>query len=245
MSRLGEWARSGGLVGDLVPTTALDEATRDAMFVLMDTNFIRHPRSVFEEDLAGKEWVVLMRSEEDGSLKGFSTFVTSQEHIDGQPMGVLFSGDTIVSPDAWGSMVLARVWLHGAWQAAARLEGPLYWFLICSGFRTYRFLSVFWSEYYPHPRTETPAEAQQLLDVLARRRFGDRYDHGIIRLPGGALREGIGTINDGRRRNAHVAFFESKNPGHARGDELACLCRLAPDNLSRAGWRIHRAITGG
>jgi hypothetical protein len=29
-----------------------------------------------------------------------------------------------------------------------------------------------------------------------------------------------------------VRFFLAANPGYVRGDELLCLCRLAPDNLT-------------
>jgi len=36
----------------------------------------------------------------------------------------------------------------------------------------------------------------------------------------------------------HVAFFVRRNPGHARGDELACLCELNESNLTRAGRRM-------
>jgi hypothetical protein len=36
----------------------------------------------------------------------------------------------------------------------------------------------------------------------------------------------------------HVACFAARNPGHARGDELACLCELTESNLTRAGRRM-------
>ena len=35
-----------------------------------------------------------------------------------------------------------------------------------------------------------------------------------------------------------MAFFVSKNPGHARGDELVCLTEAHPENLTRAGQKL-------
>jgi hypothetical protein len=32
-------------------------------------------------------------------------------------------------------------------------------------------------------------------------------------------------------RDQHIAFFQLRNPGHRRGDELVCLARFHPDNL--------------
>ena len=41
-----------------------------------------------------------------------------------------------------------------------------------------------------------------------------------------------------RLRDPQVAFFARMNPGHARGDELACLTELSRANLTRAGQRM-------
>jgi hypothetical protein len=35
-----------------------------------------------------------------------------------------------------------------------------------------------------------------------------------------------------------VAFFDSRNPGHARGDELACITGVSRSNVTRAGARM-------
>jgi hypothetical protein len=42
-----------------------------------------------------------------------------------------------------------------------------------------------------------------------------------------------------------VSHFLRCNPGHARGDELACLAEIATDNLTAAGRRILAAIGRG
>jgi hypothetical protein len=82
---------------------------------------------------------------------------------------------------------------------------------------------------------ETPVFESDLLQSVAIRRFGTRYDPaaGILRAKPGdqRLREGIAELDDKRLRDPHVAFFRERNPGHAQGDELVCLARFHPDNL--------------
>jgi hypothetical protein len=41
--------------------------------------------------------------------------------------------------------------------------------------------------------------------------------------------------------DAHVQYFLQRNPGHAEGDELACLTELDDANLNAAGRRMVRA----
>jgi hypothetical protein len=82
---------------------------------------------------------------------------------------------------------------------------------------------------------------RRILDALAMAKFGAAYDatRGVVRLPGATpLRHGVAEITPRRLRDPHVAFFVAANPGHARGDELACLVRVTPDNVTRAGRRM-------
>ena len=52
------------------------------------------------------------------------------------------------------------------------------------------------------------------------------------------LRGPLGEIPASRRRNADVAFFIDRNPGHAQGDELVCLTKISETNLTPAGRRM-------
>ena len=110
-----------------------------------------------------------------------------------------------------------------------------YWFLISSGWRTYRYLPLFFRDFYPRDASMKP-----LLDTIAFTKFGDAYDvrTGVIRLATPApLREGV-SDPEARMSNPHVRFFVEANPGHADGDELACLVRVGVDNLTPAGLRM-------
>jgi hypothetical protein len=207
--------------GRLARREAVTGAERDAMFALLDEYFLGVTREQFEADLAEKNWVIVL--EEAGRVRGFSTLLVRD--------GVVHSGDTIVHREAWGSSALARTWLE-----AVKQLRPQYWLLITSGFRTYRFLPVFWKEFWPrHDAPERPA----LLEKLARERFGRRYDNGIVRFDAPQiLRNGLKEIPPGRLDDPHVRFFAERNPGHAAGDELVCLCPLTAENQTAAGRRL-------
>ena len=72
-------------------------------------------------------------------------------------------------------------------------------------------------------------------------KFGDEYDaeRGVIRFHQAApLQSGVAEITPQRLKDPHVAFFVQANPGHAHGDELACLAELSRGNLTPAGARM-------
>ena len=80
------------------------------------------------------------------------------------------SGDTIVERTWWGSPALARTWVRAVRQLAPETSREVYWLLLTSGFRTYRFLPVFFRNFYPRYDADS-AEDRMLLDELARERF--------------------------------------------------------------------------
>src|ERR1044071_9604510 len=132
-------------------------------------------RERFETDLAEKPWVLLL---EDGQeLRGFSTLLLYETALPGEgACTVVYSGDTIVDPAAWGSAALPRCWIA----AVRRLReehprGRLWWLLLTSGFRTYRFLPVFWKDFWPRREAATPPDIQDRLDHLAGERLGALY----------------------------------------------------------------------
>jgi hypothetical protein len=212
---------------DIVARAELTRRDRDAMFALYSTYFATTDRIAFERDLAEKEWVILL-CDEDGAIDGFSTLM--RLHIGGAT--VFFSGDTIVARHRWGTFALPRLWARHVF---AEADANTYWFLISSGYRTYRYLPVFFRDFYPRDATLKP-----LLDAIATAKFGDAYDPegGIIRLATPApLREGLSDPAP-RMKNPDVRFFVKANPGHADGDELACLVRVDVANLTAAGLRM-------
>ncbi len=216
------------------------------MYGLLERYFAGTERARFEADLSEKEAVILLRGARSGRIEGFSTFMRMTTHIDNQRLVAFFSGDTIVDREYWGETALARIWGEAVFGEAVRIaeECPgtrVYWFLICSGYKTWRFLPVFFREFFPNPNGPTPPHVQRLLDTLGTRKFGEEYmpGTGIVRFRAATpLRHGIAEVTAQRLRDPHVAFFARMNPGHANGDELACLTELSRSNLTRAGQRM-------
>jgi hypothetical protein len=225
---------------EMLPREALTAAQRDEMFALLVRHFDGVTRGQFERDLVEKNWVIEIRR--DGRLLGFSTLLVVEENFDGRALTAIYSGDTIVAPEAWRSPALARTWIAAVNHLRTTFPArPCYWLLLTSGFRTYRFLPVFWREFFPRHDAPTPASAQRLLQHLTRSRYGDSFDseEGIVRFPHPQrLRGRLANLPTGRESNSHVAFFLARNPGHMAGDELACLTEISEDNLTPAGLRM-------
>ncbi|HEU4937898.1 MAG TPA: hypothetical protein VFT39_15675 [Vicinamibacterales bacterium] len=230
------------LHGRVVETCTLSASLRDAMFTLLTSHFVGVDRRTFERDLDEKRCAILL--EDDASrLRGFSTMVVYESHAAGRSVWVVYSGDTIVDRAWWGTPALARSWVRAVRQLAPANVRDVYWLLLTSGFRTYRFLPVFFRDFYP--RYDSPwCLEQELLSALARERFGPQYDDasGIVRLrkPQVLAPDLIG-LPAGRLTDPHVAFFLTRNPGFVRGDELACLARIDDSNLTPAARRMTRA----
>lgn len=224
----------------IVPRAELLLAQTDEMFELLSHYFDGVTQAQFARDLTEKNWVVLVRR--DLRLVGFSTLLVYETSFEGEPVSIVYSGDTIVAPEAWGTTALARGWITAVNQLRERYpRGRYYWLLLTSGFRTYRFLPVFWRDFYPCFNAPTPSGIRRLRDQLAAERFGEQFDSisGIVRFDHPQrLRGELKIIPTERTADPHVAFFAAQNPGHVNGDELVCLTELSYENLTAAGRRM-------
>jgi hypothetical protein len=231
------------VTGRLVRRGDLTADERARMLALLQDHFAGVTAERFARDLAEKTWALLL--EDETGLRGFSTLLLWEATPPGEePCTVVYSGDTIVERGAWGSAALPRSWIAAVRQLREHHpRGRLWWLLLTSGFRTYRFLPVFWKAFWPRFDAETPAADRARLSFLARERLGDAYreKEGVVRFPEPQrLREGLDDVPEGRLADPHIAFFLERNPGWREGDELACLTEIAEENLTRAGWRMWR-----
>jgi hypothetical protein len=216
----------------------------EAMFSLLAAQFEQISAERFRLDLDSKAWAILLH-DGTGRLRGFSTLDCYESRFRGGPVAVVYSGDTVVDEEAAGGFALSRTWI-GAVQLLRHLHprGPLYWLLIVSGYRTYRFLPVYWKRFHPRHDAHPSPETRALVDALATERFGPLYDpeRGIVRFPEPqVLRARYRGLPPARLADADVAFFANRNDGHERGDELVCLTELSRDNLTPAGLRMWAA----
>src|SRR5262245_9895912 len=165
------------LKGLLVPTSAVTDAQLGAMFALMDRHYENVTRAAFTGDLNEKRWVILLLDPQTEEVCGFSTQVLLDATVAGRPIKALFSGDTIVARDRWGDPALAHVWGRLALSLIDSLpDVELYWLLISKGYKTYRFLPLFFREFYPRHDVPTPEWATAVIDALGHWRYPGRYD---------------------------------------------------------------------
>ena len=205
------------------------------MFALYSTYFEATNEEIFRADLAEKDYVILLR-DASGEIKGFSTGAILEIMSGETRARAIFSGDTIIHHENWGEQTLPLAFAAQAGRVKAqRPAEPLYWFLVSKGYRTYRYLSLFFNDYAPRWYLATPQRQQALLDGLAGGKFGSAYDHrtGVIRYPvsHGQLRGVWADVRETMMRKPEVCFFLQRNPGYRNGDELACLAELSAENI--------------
>lgn len=240
-------ASAPAATADAARREALAGAERAELYALLQEHFEGVLPEQFNRDLDEKDWVLRIRMGE--RLIGFTTLQARAFEHEGRHLRVLYSGDTIMSPEGWGSPVLAKGWISLVHRIQAEHpDDPWYWLLLSSGFRTYRFLPVFWREFWPRVDAEAPSDMRALTNALAHDRFGTQYNAtaGVVRFDRPQrLRGQLAAIPEGRELDPHVRFFLELNPGHAAGDELVCLAPIHDDNLTAAGIRIVRAVRRG
>lgn len=231
----------GRLTGSVKAVVELGCPEREQMFRLLERHFENATRERFDADLEEKQWAILLH-ERGGALQGFSTLTRMDDEENGRPVTAFFSGDTVISREFWGETVLPRLWSRLVFRLAEELkERTVYWFLICSGYKTYRFLPVFFRRFYPACDREVPEEVRRVMDRLATRKFAGEYHQaqGVVRFREATpLKAGIADVTEERLKDPHVSFFHRANPGHTGGDELVCLTEVRHDNLTPAGRRM-------
>lgn len=237
------------LVAQILDQDELTSTVRNQMFAMMCEHYENVQYASFDRDLAEKNWVIVLRHAATNELCGFSTQTLVETTVQGRPVTALFSGDTIVHRDHWGDRALSQHWGRFSLQLIdLHPQRELYWFLISQGYRTYRFLPLFFHEFYPRWDAPTPPHAQAVLNALAAERYPREFDpaHGVIRATASQyrLRTGIGEVTPSRLRDPHVEFFQHRNPGHAAGDELCCLAPLTRENFTTAAYHVigHGAV---
>jgi hypothetical protein len=216
---------------------------RDEMFALMEQHYLNIHRDDFDRDLSEKQWVIQIVEPDSGRLFGFSTQTIVDFCVAGRPVKALFSGDTVIDRRHWGSPALALAWGRLAFAMMEQHGGDeLVWTLISKGFRTYRFLPVYFREFFPRFDAATPERAREIIDAFGRTMFPDRYDaaSGVVRAGADRcrLRPEVGGDGGERTCDPHVQFFLRVNPQHGQGDELVCVAPLSRANFTRLAERL-------
>ncbi len=143
----------------------------DRMFTLMDTYYEGMKREKFIRDLNEKNGVIILTGE-NGEIQGFSTYLFIQTVYQDRKIATLFSGDTIISREYWGSQALVKSYAFLLYRLIEENKGKLrYWFLISKGFRTYMPLPLHFKIFYPSLGVETPPFEKGLIEYLANMKY--------------------------------------------------------------------------
>lgn len=227
-----------------VPVAEIDSDLCKAMVELYHTYYDGSNEEKFRADLLEKHEAVLLFF--DDALVGFTTWMHYEHQWNNQTLRIIFSGDTIVHRDHWGQQNLAFAKLRRMADFRNSAPGkPLYWFLLVKGHRTYRYLSAFAINWFPHWGRGS-ADLQCLADSLARTRYGSMYNPvtGVVEFPAtcGYLKNVIAYPSPKELEKKEVQFFIERNPLFHQGHELVCVCELSENNLKPIAARIFKEI---
>lgn len=219
------------LTGKVIERQLLTSQDIDAMYCLMDSFYDHMDKEIFLRDLSAKEYCILLRDESE-AIQGFSTQKLLSFLVDGRPVHGVFSGDTIIHPDYWGSPVLFQQFARFFFSYGERYA-HFYWFLISKGYKTYRILPTFFREFYPNYRKATPNAIKRLMDEFGAEMYPKEYNSGVIvyRQIKDCLRQGVADLTPQRLKNPDIVFFVHQNPGYQKGDDLVCVAELTRSNL--------------
>jgi hypothetical protein len=220
---------------EIVEVLEITDLLKKEMFSIMEEHYANVHWGDFLSDLSEKHWVILLFSEEK-KLVGFSTqlILLPEANSGFKDCIVLFSGDTIIAHEYWGSLALPVAFLQLVSMIQKSHPGKtVYWMLITKGLRTYKFLSVFLKDYYPCHFAATPPLIQELMKNMGKRKFGSAYniEKGIIEAGEKSQYLKKTFQPETKKKNEVAEFFYTCNPGYSKGDELLCFAEISNLNL--------------
>ncbi len=232
------------LLCEVVPVRSLQTNTLCEMFSLFCTYFSQTHFQNFLNDISEKDWVFLFRDTTKKNVQGFSTLRIFEHRFQAQVMTIVYTGDTIIHKPYRNSLVFAKNWIGTVCNLTKEVTHPVYWFLLSSGYRTYRCFPVYFKQFYPVYNDATPHLIKELMKDVSTYLFGQQFNPatGIVRFDKGntPLVERECNPPVSRLNDPHIQYFVEQNPGHVYGDELVCLAEVSGENFSKAGKRVAR-----
>jgi hypothetical protein len=224
------------LKGEIYTVSDLVLEQKKRMCYLLNRYFQHITYDCFENDLSEKDWVIMLSDADSGVIQGFSTQKLLRATVRNMNVRGLFSGDTIIDKDFWGGTALVKKWFELVFSLLEEeRDSKLYWFLISMGYKTYRYLPIYFYNFYPCFNKNTPVHEKSVLDAFARMKYPQQYsvDRGIIHFDQdvACLKADFAKIPEHKLSDPHVKYFLEMNPLFAEGDELACLAELTEHNL--------------
>lgn len=230
-----------GINGKIVEVKNLKKSELHEMYNIMDKHYDNMKFENFMEDIEEKEHCIILQEEDSLKIVGFSTQKVMKIEIEGEEFYGVFSGDTVIEKEHWGSMELYKIFAR-FFIEYGKQYGKFYWFLISKGYKTYKMLPLFFNEFYPNYRAETPYNIKKIMDKFGETRYRNEYssESGVINYNGkkDRVKAGIADITDRLMEDMDIEYFVKKNPKYTEGNDLVCIARLSEENLKPAVKRV-------
>lgn len=213
------------------------------MYDIYSKYYERTSLDIFLRDLSKKSGVILIHRKSDDQIVGFSTLQFFDFQVDGKRVRGVFSGDTVVEKEYWGSNALANTFYRRL--CIERFKHPFvpfYWFLISKGYKTYLLMTNNFYNYYPNINGKDQ-KYQRVAEEFCGKTFPEAFDRERMLLDFGtdyvSLKETVADITpEERARDPKIAFFEQRNPSWNRGTELPCLASCDYESFFRSLWDV-------
>jgi hypothetical protein len=210
----------------------ISEDDKARMYLLMRKYYANTTEEMFLRDLREKDHVIVLRdlSEE---IRGISTLLLKEVKLGKKLVRTVFSGDTVVDREFWGSKELGVAFLKYLFMQKIKSPfQPLYWMLMSKGYKTYLIMANNFRVHYPRYEKETPAAVQNLMNSFYQEKYRAAYnsEKGLIDLQdiAGQLREGVAPVTkELREKVPRIDFFAERNPNWEKGVELACIAEMS------------------
>ena len=143
----------------------------------------------------------------------------------------LYSGDTVLREDYWGSKLLQTSFFRYIVESKLRSPAsPVYWMLISKGFKTYMMMRKNFARSWPRAADDTPPGMRETMARFYRWKFGSAFDPatGLIRFDSskGAVKGEMAAPSEKHLNHPDVQFFLKANPEYRDGVELACIAEV-------------------
>ena len=228
------------IVTEVLPTHSLTPANWDEIWTLTG-EFYEIERTYAEADLRRRASIAMFRM--NGALLGMAAIDVAPASFRGKPLVVISTTHVLIRENWRGRNLVQRLGFRTF--LAARLRFPLrpiYWFFDTFSYKSYLLLPRNFVQYWPRHDQNTPEPRAALMDQLATAAYGRSWNPvlGVVVRGAKRLRANAAPLSTDDAPPEAV-FFARRNPGHAEGDMLVCLCPLTLRNwLSLAGKALSR-----
>jgi len=227
----------------LVAAQTIDDPTIKRLFRLMEDHYDEMSITQFGKDLHGKDYVGLIK-DDNQIVQGFTTFIVNPKETGTAEYNIVFSGDTILAKEHWGSQIMMQGWCNTIGQLLSTdRKKDWYWYLLSKGHRTYMYLPLFFQHYHPALEpSEYVTQMTAVADAVSSKLYGEDWksEEGVIRFSKslGQLKPDLAADTFNKTSSKWVNFFLERNPGFHQGEELVCVAKLAVDNVLRSAKKL-------